>query len=145
MRAITSWDYVDRYSPTGTGELPWGVSVWRDDDRIVAAAYVYDNGFEWCHRRPLIFEPPGDLAELAALPDREYFSLADDEKTMIVGPLDYARPSFARWSPQVSTEPTASPATRGPTESARSSVHGHPSTWSTAPDVSAVEFGTTIR
>ena len=41
--SITSWDYVDRYSPTGTGELPWGVSVWRDtDERIVAAAYVYE-------------------------------------------------------------------------------------------------------
>lgn len=88
--AITGWDYVDRYSPTGIGHLPWRVSVWRRDDRIVAAAYVYANGFEWCHRRP-IFEHPSDLAELDELPDREYFALADDEKTMIVGPLDYAR------------------------------------------------------
>lgn len=61
-----------------------------DGGRIVAAAYVYENGFEWCHRRP-IFEPPSDRAELAARPDREYFNLADDEKTMIVGPLEYAR------------------------------------------------------
>jgi len=28
---------------------------------------------------------------LAALPDREYFPLADDEKTLLVGPLEYAR------------------------------------------------------
>lgn len=88
--AVTSWDYVDRYSPMGTGDLPWGVSVWRQDDRVVAAAYVYDDGFEWCHRRP-IFEQPRDLAELAALPDREYFALADDEKTTIVGPLEHGR------------------------------------------------------
>jgi hypothetical protein len=88
--AVTSWDYVDRYSPTGTGDLPWGVSVWRQDDRVVAAVYAYDNGFEWCHRRPFL-DPPADLAELAALPDREYFPLADDEKTMLVGPLEYAR------------------------------------------------------
>lgn len=88
--AIASWDYVDRYSPTGTGDLPWGVSVWRDDDRIAAAAYVYGDGFEWCHRRPFL-EAPTDVAALAALPDREYFVLADDEKTMIVGPLEHAR------------------------------------------------------
>ena len=88
--AVTSREYVDRYSPTGTGNSPWGVSVWHDDDRIVAAAYVYENGFEWCHRRPIL-EPPSDRADLAALPDREYFSLVDDEKTMIVGPLEYAR------------------------------------------------------
>jgi hypothetical protein len=88
--SVTSWDYVDRYSPTGTGSLPWGVSVWRDDNRIVAAAYVYDNGFEWCHRRPIL-DPPADRAALAARPDREYFNLADDEKTMIVGTLEYAR------------------------------------------------------
>jgi len=89
-KETTSLDYVDRYSPSGTGNLPWGVSVWRDDDRIAAAAYVYENGFEWCHRRPIV-DPPADLSELAARPDREYFSLADDEKTMIVGPLEYAR------------------------------------------------------
>jgi hypothetical protein len=35
--------------------------------------------------------PPSDRAELASLPGREYFSLFDDEKTMIVGPLEYAR------------------------------------------------------
>jgi len=52
------------------------VTVWRQDDRVVAAAYVYANGLG-CHRRP-IFEKPGDLAELAAPPDREYFALADD-------------------------------------------------------------------
>ena len=88
--AITSWDYVDRYSPTGTGDLPWGVSVWRDDDRVVAAAYAYGDGFEWCHRHP-ISEPPSDAAELAAIPDREYLTIADDEKTLLVGPLEYAR------------------------------------------------------
>ncbi|CAB4922591.1 unannotated protein [freshwater metagenome] len=88
--SITSWDYVDRYSPSGTGDLPWGVSVWRDDERIVAAAYVYDQGFEWCHRRPHD-EAPRDVGKLAAMPAREYFPLADDEKTIIVGPLEYAR------------------------------------------------------
>ena len=31
------------------------------------------------------------LAQLASLPDREYLHLADDEKTMIVGPLEYAQ------------------------------------------------------
>lgn len=91
-QSITSWDYVDRYSPNGTGDLPQGVSIWRDDDRIVAATYVYNDGFEWCHRPTLHLEPPPrDRTELAALPDREYFSLFDDEKTMIVGPLEYAR------------------------------------------------------
>lgn len=87
---VTSWDYVDRYSPTGTGDLPRGVSVWRDDDRIVAATYVYGNGFEWCHRSNLIVDAPRDKAALAALPNREYFTCADDEKTMLVGPLEYA-------------------------------------------------------
>lgn len=87
---ITSWHYVDRYSPIGTGTLPWGVSVWRPDDRILAAAYVYDNGYEWCHSGAT-YAPPSDPTRLAALPDREYFALADDEKTLIVGPLEYAR------------------------------------------------------
>jgi len=41
--AVTSWNYVDRYAPSGTGSLPWGESVWRDGDRIVAEAYVYEN------------------------------------------------------------------------------------------------------
>jgi hypothetical protein len=92
-QSITSWDYVDRYSPTGTGELPRGVSVWRDsDERIVAAAYNYENGFEWCHRPAQNFDSaPRDRVELASLPGREYFNLFDDEKTMIVGPLEYAR------------------------------------------------------
>lgn len=91
---ITSWDYVDRYSPTGSDRLPWGVSVWREDGRVAAAAYGYDNGFEWCGLSSLA-EIPIDQAALASLPNREYFELFDDEKTMIVGPLEFAR-SFLR-------------------------------------------------
>lgn len=89
--AVTSWDYVDRYSPTGTGDVPLGVTVWREGDgQVVAATYVYGEGFEWCHRSPLS-QPPRDPAELAAMPDREYLTLADDEKTLLVGPLEHAR------------------------------------------------------
>ena len=79
--------------------------MWRDsDERIVAAAYVYENGFEWCHRPALdLHPPPRDRAELASLPDREYFSLFDDEKTMIVGPLEYARAFLRAVVAQVST------------------------------------------
>lgn len=69
-----------------------GVSLWRDTaEQVTAAAYVYEDGFEWCHRSSPQPQPPADLTGLAAVPDREYFHLFDDEKTMIVGPLEYAR------------------------------------------------------
>ncbi|MGJ9423865.1 PGN_0703 family putative restriction endonuclease [Aeromicrobium sp. CF3.5] len=88
--SITSWDYIDRYSPADTHDLPWGVAVWRRDGRIVAAAYVEEDSFEWCQSRTTI-ERPTDRTQLAAIPDREYFALADDERTMIVGPRQFAR------------------------------------------------------
>ncbi|GAB3657267.1 hypothetical protein GCM10027596_12450 [Nocardioides korecus] len=67
--------------------------MWRDsDDRIAAAAYVYETGFERCHRPTLDLDsPPRDRTELASLTGRDYFSLFDDENTTIVGPLEYAR------------------------------------------------------
>lgn len=74
-------------------EVPVGVSVWRDSSggRIVAAVYVWDGGFEWCHSVPPSNGHPTSLSELGALQGREYFPLADDEKTIIVGPLEFAR------------------------------------------------------
>lgn len=93
---VTSWDYTDRYSPDGAQKLPWGVSVWRQpspyggDPVVVAAAYVYAGGFEWCHRDPYP-QAPADARELAGLPEREVLGVFDDEKTILVGPLEYAR------------------------------------------------------
>ncbi|WP_207084750.1 hypothetical protein [Nocardioides sp. S5] len=87
---VTSEEYVDRYSPNGTGRLPWGVSVWRENDRIAAAAYAYADGFEWCHCGPTQ-DVPVDMGTLSRRHGRENLAVADDEKTMLVGPLAYAR------------------------------------------------------
>ena len=73
-------------------EVPVGVSVWKDPsgDRIVAAAYVWTDGFEWCHAGHAL-QPPFGPEELAHLAGREYFPLFDDEKSLIVGPFGFAQ------------------------------------------------------
>ena len=72
--------------------VPVGVSVWKDPrgERIVAAAYVWTDGFEWCHAGHAL-QPPSGPEELAHLAGREYFPLFDDEKTLVVGPLAFAQ------------------------------------------------------
>lgn len=76
-------------------DVPAGVSVWRGTDgRIVAAAYVWAEGFEWCQIASK-GSAPSSREELAARRGREYFPLFDDEKTQIVGPLEIAR-AFVR-------------------------------------------------
>lgn len=61
--------------------VPKGIHVWRDEPGgpIVAAAAVWDTGFEWCGREGRT--PPADFAELASRPGRELFFVYDDEKT----------------------------------------------------------------
>jgi len=73
-------------------DVPVEVSVWRNasEGRIVAAAYVWSDGFEWCHAGHEQ-EAPAGPEELASRPSREDFPLFDDEKTQIVGPLGVAR------------------------------------------------------
>ena len=58
-----------------------GIHVWRDEPSgpIVAAAAVWDTGFDWCGREGRT--PPADFAELAARPGRQLFFVYDDEKT----------------------------------------------------------------
>lgn len=90
---VTSWDYVDRYGVEST-DLPWGVSVWRRDGRVIAAVYKYDGGYQWCHISGAT-DTPRSMQELAALPGREWLPLHDDEKTLIVGPLSYAQAFLA--------------------------------------------------
>lgn len=86
---VTSWNYVDRYGDEST-DLPPGLSVWRRDGRVVAAAYKFDGGYEWCHVSGAV-DTPRNMQQLAALPGREWFPLHDDEKTLIPGALSHAQ------------------------------------------------------
>lgn len=86
---LTSRDYSDRYGTVAV-EPQWGVSVWRSDGRVVAAAFHDSEGFDWCHTAPFV-DVPTSLQALAELPGREWLPLGHDEMTLLVGPTDYAR------------------------------------------------------
>ena len=82
---VAEWS-ADLLPSGGSDAIPLGISVWRDAarERIVAAAYVWSDGYEWCHAGAPE-EAPDGLNALAARMGREDFPLYDDEKTMIVG------------------------------------------------------------
>lgn len=82
----------DSWRSVAGAAIPLGVSVWRDADgeRIVAAAYVWSDGYEWCHAGSPDEAPDGPN-DLATRTGREYFPLYDDEKTVIVGGQSFVR------------------------------------------------------